>query len=319
MTRNHPWRFLGVVLGLLVAGASHAAVVIDGVLDADYGAPVSIQTTTTDFGDNTLGQPGFANGSELDLAYGVIQGDKLFLFLAGNLESNFNKLEIFIDAIEDGQNRLRGDNPNVDFNGLNRMGDDGSGNGLTFESGIAFDHWIGLTGGGDPYQLYANFAQLRSAGGGVGRYLGQTGAESNGALTGGDNPDAIRIAISNRNVAGVVSGCATGSGTGVTRGVELAIPLGAIGSPTSFIRVCAFLNGGGHDFVSNQVLGPLVGNCNLGEPRNVKFASIPHDQYFAVARSSSVPGLGSFGTAAAGMLLVGIGIVALRRRRLAAA
>ena len=45
----------------------------------------------------------------------------------------FNKLDIFIDAIDGGQLKLRGDNPNVDFNGLNRMGDDGSNNGLRFD------------------------------------------------------------------------------------------------------------------------------------------------------------------------------------------
>src|SRR5262245_65937630 len=40
----------------------------------------------------------------------------------------------------------------------------------------------------------------------------------------------------------------------VTTGVEFAIPLTAIGSPAAAnIRFCAFINGGGHTFLSNQV------------------------------------------------------------------
>ncbi|HEX7010851.1 MAG TPA: PEP-CTERM sorting domain-containing protein, partial [Phycisphaeraceae bacterium] len=42
-------------------------------------------------------------------------------------------------------------------------------------------------------------------------------------------------------------------------------------------------NGGGHDFLSNQVLGGLsAGTGNLGEPRNVNFASQDGDQFFTV-------------------------------------
>jgi hypothetical protein len=45
--------------------------------------------------------------------------------------------------------------------------------------------------------------------------------------------------------------------------------------------VCAFINGGGHDFLSNQVLGSLVApQCNLGEPRNVRFDQMPGLQAF---------------------------------------
>jgi hypothetical protein len=46
------------------------------------------------------------------------------------------------------------------------MGDDGSGNGLTFDAGFEADYWIGITGGGAPYALYANWAQLATFGGG---------------------------------------------------------------------------------------------------------------------------------------------------------
>ena len=304
-----------VVLCLVLAVPAAAAVVVDGSADAEYGAPLSTQSTQTQFGNSNLGQPDFANGSELDLGYGVIQGDKLFLFLSGNLESNFNKLEIFIDCIGGGQNRLRGDNPNVDFNGLNRMGDDGSGNGLEFDAGVGADYWIGVTGGGGPYQLFANFAELKTLGGGAGSFLGQTGAESNGPLSGGSNPGGIRVTISNRNTAGVNDGCAASSGAGVDRGVEIAIPLGAIGSPKGCIKVSAFVNGGGHDFLSNQVLAPVpAGTCNLAEPRTVDFSALGGSQFFTVCPENRVPAGGPWSMVVLSLGMLAAAVVMLRRK-----
>src|SRR5262245_50817489 len=42
---------------------------------------------------------------------------------------------------------------------------------------------------------------------------------------------------------------------GVMTGVELAIPLSALGGPSAgSIRIAGFVNGQGHDFVSNQAV-----------------------------------------------------------------
>ncbi len=306
-----------VALALAVpAVASAVVVVVDGSLDARYGSAISTQTTQTNFGDNNLGVADNANGSELDAAYGVIQNGKLYLFLSGNLQSNFNKLEIFFDSKPGGQDTLRGDNPNVDFNGLNRMGDDGSNNGLRFDAGFEADYWVGMGGGGGPYQLFVNFAELKA--GGVGNYLGQTGAAGAGTLTGGTNPDGIQVAIHNGNVAGVTGGCAAASGAGTTRGIEVCVPLGAIGSPSGPIRVTAFVNGGGHDFVSNQVVGPLaVGTCNLGEPRAVNFDAQAGNQWFQVNRTDSAPMSAPWALAVMSALLAGGAFITLRRRAIA--
>jgi hypothetical protein len=301
-----------MLLALASAGPAAAAFTVNGSLEGDYGAVRATQTTQTNFGDNNVGAVDNANGSELDLAYAAIQGDKLYVFLAGNLESNFNKLDIFIDAIDGGQQKLRGDNPNVDFNGLNRMGDDGSNNGLRFDVGFLADYYIGMGGGGGPYQLFVNYAELKV--GGVGNFLGQTGAGGSGTLTGGTNPQGIKVAIDNGNVAGVTGGCAAAGGAGVTRGIELMIPLGAIGG-ASAVKICAFVNGGGHDFVSNQVLGPLAsGTCNLGEPRAVDFGSLAGNQFFSVSSSSTVPVGTPLVLALTSLVLLGGAIAVLRRR-----
>jgi hypothetical protein len=265
--------------------------VVDGAKDAGYGAALAVQGVQTAFGDNALGQVDFANGSELDEAFGRLDGCTLRLLLTGNLESNFNKLELFFDTMPGGQLRLRGDNPNVDFNGLNRMGDDGSGNGLTFDFAFEPDYWIGLTGGdtgGGVYRMFGNWAELLTTGGGVGRFLGGTGAGSDGVLFGGDNPTGILATVDNSNLAGVGAGTGAQSGAGVATGVELAIPLEAIGSPAGCFTVCAFVNGAAHDFVSNQVLGSLLPpHDSFGEPRTVDFSRQDGDQYFTVCPASA--------------------------------
>ncbi|GIV08374.1 MAG: hypothetical protein KatS3mg019_0465 [Fimbriimonadales bacterium] len=309
MMRFEKWSMVATLASL--SALALAQPTIDGTRDALYGTPIVVQDTPTGFGDNNLGQVDYANGSELDAAYAYVDTTNsiLYLFLAGNLESNFNKLEIFFDTVAGGQNRLRGDNSGVDFGGLNRMGDDGSGNGLTFDAGFEADYWIGVTGGGGPYALYANWAELLTSGGGPGDYLGTTGAASDGTLSGGNNPNGIRITINNSNTGGVTGSAADpAAASAVFTGVELAIPFAAIGiTGTPTIKISAFINGSGHDFLSNQVLGGVGGLGNLGEPRNVNFANIAGDQYFTVV----VP-------EPASMVALGVGLtslLALRRRK----
>lgn len=274
---------LAAGLLLALAATSASAITIDGTADAGYGAAASIQTTQTQFGDANIGLVNFANGSELDAAYAKIESGVLYLHLAGNLETNFNKLEIFFNAVGGGQNVLRNDNPNVDFNGLNRMA------GLTFDVGFTADYYVTVTNGdigGGTHALFANYAELLTGGGGAGYYLGQGSAASGGALSGGTNPNNILITIDNGTTGGVDGGCGASSGAGVVKGVELAIPLAALGGATC-LDIVAFVNGGGHDFLSNQVLGPLpAGTCNLGEPSLVNFANQTGAQFFSVCTAT---------------------------------
>jgi hypothetical protein len=284
---------LSLVATLGVVSAANAqSIILDGAADKAYGAPVIVQNTQTQFGDSNLGVVDFANGSEIDAAYAKIDGGFLFLLVAGNLESNFNKLEVFIDAVKGGQNRLRGNNLDVDFNGLNRMGDDGSGNGLTFDKGFAADFWVGITCGASPLAAFMNRATLPTKGNGEGGYLGTGGAGLTGAVVDfvDQNPSGAGFGygLDNSNIAGVGGGTDIASGSGVTTGVEFKIPLSAIpGYSGGDLKICVFINGQGHDFLSNQVLGPIGGGGNLGEPRNVNFANIPGDQFFVVSPTSA--------------------------------
>ena len=174
------------------------------------------------------------------------------------------------------------------------MGDDQSGNGLTFDTGFAADFWLGVTGGNDPYEFYANFAELyvdeQNPGVAYELGLGRAADETHGGLLFGDNPDVILATIDNSNTSGVAAGLNTigpnENPSDVTTGVEISIPLSALDSPQAPFRVCVFINGIGHDWVSNQVLGGIGGGGNPGEPRDVSFAAIPGDQFFEVPLDS---------------------------------
>jgi hypothetical protein len=272
--------------GLLLAASAAAAfaVTVDGTYDGTYGAPNSVQTTQTQFGDSNLGVVDYANGSELDAAFARVEGGVLYMLFTGNLESNFNKLELYFDTQGGGQNQLRGDNPDVDFNGLNRQA------GLKFDSSFSPDFYVTTTGGydGSGYRMFAGFAELLTGGSGAGYYLGSNTAVTPGPLAGGTNPFGIQITINNSTTGGVGGGCDAASGADTRNGVEVAIPLAAIGSPAGCLKVSAFINGSSHDYLSNQVLGPLpAGTCNLGEPANVDFNQYAGNQYFTVCDVST--------------------------------
>ncbi len=281
-------------------GTQDGPIIVDGSLDDLYGDAVVVQDTQTQFGDSSLGLVDYANGSEIDGLHARVEGDTLYLLFTGNLESNFNKLDIFIDSIPgEGQNRLRSDNPEVKFGGLNRMGGTGRGAepGLRFDPGFAPDFWIDFTCGGEfgvTFDTFINWSRLLTDG----------GAEASWGFAGPGGPGAgeaifadngIIASIDNSNAAGVDGGTGPADGSGVTTGVELAIPLSVLdwneGDP---ILVAAFVNGSNHDYLSNQVIGPLGGSANLGEPRVIDFGTIAGDQFAVVLEGESSPCPGDF-------------------------
>jgi hypothetical protein len=211
-----------------LAGAGTAPV-IDGSRDASGWSARFQQGARTGFGDATQGTVDGAGGSELDRGYSRVAGGVLYLFFAGNLESNGNRLEIFFDVNDaTGQNKLRGDNPLIGGTDgrLNRMGDDGTGNGLTFDSDFKASYWLGVNCGNVPFQFYVDYAKLTSADGtvpGIAQYCGSSGAASNGVLAGGEvGAPAILGTINNSNILGVPPFCPPPTGhADVSNGSEL--------------------------------------------------------------------------------------------------
>ncbi len=306
-------RCIAAIATCLLAGTTlFAQPVIDGnaEFDALYGgAQIVTQDTNTGFGNSNLGQFDFANGSELDGAYGVVYGTNLYLLIAGNLETNGNKMELFFDSIAGGQNQLIDQNPDVDFNGLNRMGGDDPNTvpveGLKFASGFEADYYITLTIVNDPAEIFVSWAELAdpvdpNTFPGQGAYLGRADTkcvDAGGEMSGVGDPNdpnfvpptpwwsEFKVNSDNSNVDGVDGGAglATGDPNAVTTGIELCIPLAALGNPTGNIDIAAFVNGQQHDFLSNQALGGFFGappnadaNGNPGEPRNLDLSTSLH-------------------------------------------
>ena len=174
-----------------------AAVRVDGFLDpVAYGYALLTQEVGTAFGDNDDPRLDLANGSELDGAYATIVDDMLYLMLTGNLESNGNDLEIFFDTRTGGMNRLRGDRGDVPSGALARMGDDGSGNGLRFDTSFDADFYVsasgalrGLDGTIEPYLFDVQMAEITELEV-QGRYLGSSFAAQRGRLYGGGDGTA---------------------------------------------------------------------------------------------------------------------------------
>ncbi len=253
-----------------LSGNAFAQPVLDGSIAGDgYGGALSVQTTQTDFGDNA---------SELNAAYAQIDNGVLYLTITGNLESNFNKLNIFIDSVAGGQNQIGpgtdegGTNPNNDDWAENYSGQgpsaDGNGNGFTFDAGFEADYLLILRNGNfgnDKFDV--DYAVV---GGGLAGFE-EAFDIFNGSFTGANASaltNGVGVAYDNSNTAGIAGGTIAAdplAAIAVETGIELAIPLSEIGSPTGAIKVSAHVNGSNHDFLSNQSLGGFVApQGNLG-------------------------------------------------------
>jgi hypothetical protein len=274
---------LAAVAGLCATSAARAQVpVIDGTRDAAYGTPFSVQTVQTGFGDNQ---------SELDAGYMKIQNGKLYLFGSGNLEANFNKFVIFFDTRAGGQNVMRSDNPDVDFNALNSKYA-----GMKFDTNFSPDY--ALWWSGDNNNMFLNFSELNTNGGGLGGFLGQVATpnpnrQGSGTVGGAGGLPKVDFGYNDSNVAGVAGGSGAADQTAaaaVSTGNEVAIDLSQIGALENF-KIMIGINGSNHDFWSNQFLKGLVppqgnlgsdGMGNFIPPGSVSlvdFSTIAGDQF----------------------------------------
>ena len=270
-------RILGLsALIAVLAGPALAQPAVDGTIAGDsYGAAVSVQAVQTQFGDNL---------SELDAAYCTMVNNRLYLALTGNLEGNFNKIEIFIDSKAGGENVLSG-----------TPGNDGAGAmaGFAFDAGFEADYHIIVRHGLGQFDL--DFAELGTANFTFyGDVFGGT-QEGSGVTGTGLNAQPIGVGFDNSNVGGVIGGdqaANQAAALAVQTGLELSIDLGDLGFASGDIRVCAFVNNSNHNFASNQFLGPLAppqgnlggdGAGNFTGVLNFGLASFAGDQFFTCA------------------------------------
>jgi hypothetical protein len=293
------------ILACLAAPVSLPAITLDGRLDPEYGPALHVQVNSAFAGDDLRGLLDWSDGSELDALHATVSDGVLYLFFTGNQLSRSNPsdpgffadhLHLFFDTRPGGQAVLRNDNYNVgDYPGhrvLNALA------GLAFDPGFEADWWFSdfptgdATWGLGPFTLHAWSAELLAGGGGPGGYLGSTSAGPSAGLAGGTNPLGVRVAIDNRNVAGVPGGCVAASGAGVTTGVEWAIPLAALGPPDGCVRLCAFFTYKGGVRMANQVLPSLpAGTCVYLAPSTMDFGAFAGEQWitFCYAGTPAAP------------------------------
>ncbi|MDX2016956.1 MAG: EF-hand domain-containing protein [Planctomycetota bacterium] len=217
--------------------SSGTPAVIDGSVDTAYGAAKALQTNRTNFGDANQGLTTTANGSELNGIYAYVNGSDLYIVLTGNLNSDFTKLEMFIDNGSGlGFNQLTQalTLPDVDFQSLQRLQGDGVLPGLKFDAGFQASHFITFGQGGDS-TYFPNIADLV---GNAGSYLGSSQPGLGGVLSGGTNPDNILIDLNNSNTAGVANICLPPNGDpNISGGSEINGAYGRIADGKLYLLV----------------------------------------------------------------------------------
>jgi hypothetical protein len=278
---------LSVTAVAFIAGAAIHAIgqpVIDGTLDGSYGSALSVQTVATDYGSQTAA----SGGSQLDAAYGVIQGGNLDIFLAGNTSDGNNLVIYLADGAAGGESTFNVSGGSYTSTGTQNLDGSVFSPGFSATDAIDVNTYSGT--------IYANIFDLVA---GVGGYAGSA-PDAGGTIVGSDY--SVTLAVNESSAAG--TGNNTGSGAlSVTTGWELQIPISALNDSSS-IEVLAGVGSDNSSSLSDQFLAPA--NVS-GYPATFNFGSTP-DEYFTVTAPEPAS-LALFGLSGLTTLL------AIRRRK----
>jgi len=296
----------------LAAGAAGQVAVDGSITVGEYGVPIAVQDTPTQFGNNE---------NELNAAFAnYTPGVGLNLGLTGNLQFNGNGLVIFVDSKPGGGiastdvdgngifgsiGGARTDDFGTDTDGADGGTDDDTNTPSILDPGFNPDYSIEINGFDGTY--FVNIIDLTLPNDGdpnVDRFLGSVAAgaaatTASYTLEDGTMVGDVTFAFDNSNTAGV-------------DGFDGDNPPGPLGDPLSAttgfealfsdeflmtamnvsgdIKFLPFITSGGGDFLSNQFLPGLGGDGNLGGPgfpggddRLFDASVLPGDQFLQVA------------------------------------
>lgn len=259
---NDPLDFPGV----------NGVIVLDGMLDPALYSLVETQAINTAWGDNE---------NELNGAYMYVTNRRLYVMITGNVQANWNKLEIFFDTSDA-----------VQTNVLNTSDDDNGWklDGLTFDTDFEPDYhaYFRRDGGAAYFSLIDLSTQSNST---YGSLFSGEGSASTGIGT--VNKYAMEVAYDNSNTGGVIgdaggSPAAAQHWTNSLYGLEFSIDLRDLGDPQGNVKMAVVFNNDARDFLSNQMLGSLPpysgslgnGGSTNGTLSSIDFSAIAGDQYF---------------------------------------
>ncbi|MBU0740843.1 alpha-glucosidase C-terminal domain-containing protein [bacterium] len=245
-------------------------------IPADFGAAglLATQDGPTHLGDNV---------SELDQLYVRARGDSLFLGLTGNLAPDGTGLCLLLDFAPGGQNVLDLSDVSPPPNGPDML------TGLRLDAGFAPDQLLFVnTFSGN---IYVDLYALLDGGGTDKTYRGAgTVGAGHGVLSGGVNPNGLRVAQDNSNTGGVTASDVSDAASATT-GCEIYMSLadlGLAGGDIDGVKLAAFLLESGGD-VSNQWLpglGGLTGSLGVAPD----MTEIAGDQFVVLDSATAVGG-----------------------------
>jgi len=257
-----------MVLGALVATAMLSHAQVNGVnIPSKYGSPLASQTNYTGFGDHV---EGVNYGSELNQLFVRCENGVLYIGVTGNLEGNGNSIHFYIDT-----GRRQSNTFNLDTGCINCS--------VQGMSGVLFDHnpdyVLGVNRFDDGQGNDNLYIDLHDLVANTSTYLGSVAVgQGEGTVDLG-----VKAGFDNSNVQGVTSDPNNiGDPSTAVNGLEVAIPLSALGDPTGPIRILVVLTGGADlgdachgTYLSNQTLPALNSGDTSQQYPNPAWARCP--------------------------------------------
>ena len=268
---------------------------IDGTIIGDprWGAPISIQTVQTGFGDNTDPTPdGNSGGSELDQLFITSTTTTLYLGIAGNLEPNGNAIILLFDTngAAGGANILDGTGATSTWLGSQPN----SAAGTQMPTGFTPDIILEVQAH-SPNQTVSLYAYTFDATGklhsedAVGQIEARPGYPTVGTVTGTINGHtySFDIGLDNSHTGPVAAGSSSANptGAGAATGLEISIPTSLLGTGPYGILVGLT---GASGFWSNQFLPPMTPGTNRGWKPNLATRGITPITYYLPVSLSRV-------------------------------